>query len=100
MKYSSTRRVGASTAILGSEQNWLSGFDAEKIYPLQGCDRAKLNQDARAIIGVHQETESVSSIWFLRERDSPAAITLIAGRPLTGHLFSHMPHPTHFFRST
>jgi len=50
-----------------------------------------------ASLQIHQNP---SKIWFLGDRDSPAAMTLMAGRPLTGHLNSHIPHPTHFVRST
>jgi hypothetical protein len=42
----------------------------------------------------------ISNIWFLGERLSPEAITLMAGVPLTGHLFSQIPHPTHCRRFT
>jgi hypothetical protein len=42
----------------------------------------------------------ISNIWFLGERLSPEAITRMAGVPLTGHLFSQIPHPTHCRRFT
>ncbi len=41
-----------------------------------------------------------SRIWFLSDRLSPADMVLIAGKPLTGHLFSQIPQPMHLFRST
>ncbi len=42
----------------------------------------------------------ISRIWLLGERLSPEAITRMAGVPLTGHLFSQIPQPTHCRRFT
>ena len=50
--------------------------------------------------GSETSVAGYSSIRFSGERDSPADITRMAGLPLTGHLFSQIPHPTQRFRST
>ncbi len=41
-----------------------------------------------------------SKIWFFKDLDSPALMVLMAGRLLTGHLFSQIPQPMHCLRFT
>ena len=42
-----------------------------------------------SFIGFHD-----SRIWFFKNLDFPGLMVLMAGRLLTGHLFSQIPQPT------